>query len=66
MKQAIGKAVLLAAGEDGFIPMAKRQKQLEWMGLSAERIAETVKKLIPNGSMADPRRKEIIRQGKTI
>jgi 1-deoxy-D-xylulose-5-phosphate synthase len=66
MKQAIGKAVLLAAGEDAFIPMAKRQRQLEWMGLSAQRIAETVKKLIPDRSMTDLQRKEIIRQGKRL
>lgn len=66
MKQAIGKAVLLAAGDDSYIPMAKRQRQLDWMGLTAERIAETVKKLIPDRSMADSQRKEIIRQGKSV
>lgn len=59
MKQAIGKAVLLA-GDDEFVPMGKRDKQLDWMGLSAERIVETVKKLIPAGLIADIHSKEKI------
>jgi deoxyxylulose-5-phosphate synthase len=44
-KAAIGKAVLLG-GPDEFIPAATRARQLEWMGLTAEKIVETVKTII--------------------
>lgn len=64
MKQSIGKAVLLGGEEDAFIPIARRRRQLEWMGLTAERIVEMVKKLISDGSAADLQRREFMRQGK--
>ncbi|MCE5185606.1 MAG: 1-deoxy-D-xylulose-5-phosphate synthase [Planctomycetaceae bacterium] len=41
MCAAIGKAILLG-GPDTFVPAAKRSKQLEWMGLTADRLAQTV------------------------
>ncbi len=41
---SILRAVLLGAG-DAFIPPAKRGRQLEWMGLTAEKLAATVKSL---------------------
>jgi 1-deoxy-D-xylulose-5-phosphate synthase len=41
---SIGKAVLLGA-PDAFIPSGKRQRQLEWMGVTAEKLVETVKTL---------------------
>jgi 1-deoxy-D-xylulose-5-phosphate synthase len=41
---SIGKAVLLGA-PDTYIPAAKRQRQLEWMQLTAEKLVETVKTL---------------------
>ncbi len=44
MRNSIGKAVLLG-GADSFIPPAKRQRQLEWMGISAKGMVETVKTL---------------------
>lgn len=44
MKAAIGRTVLLG-GADTFIPAAARGRQLEWMGLTAEKIVETVKTL---------------------
>lgn len=44
MHNSIGKAVLLGA-PDEFIPAAKRRRQLEWMGLTAEKLVETVKTL---------------------
>jgi 1-deoxy-D-xylulose-5-phosphate synthase len=44
MNGSIGKAVLLGA-PDAFIPEAKRRRQLEWMGLTAEKLVETVKTL---------------------
>jgi 1-deoxy-D-xylulose-5-phosphate synthase len=44
MKAAIGRAVLLGA-DDQFIPAAARSRQLEWMGLTAEKLVETVKNL---------------------
>jgi 1-deoxy-D-xylulose-5-phosphate synthase len=44
MKTAIGRAVLLA-GPDEFIPAASRDRQLEWMGLTAVKLVQTVKNL---------------------
>ncbi len=44
MQTSIGKAVLLGGG-DVFIPPAKRDRQLGWMGISADQIAETVKRI---------------------
>jgi 1-deoxy-D-xylulose-5-phosphate synthase len=44
-KAAAGRAILLG-GPDEFIPAATRDRQLEWMGLTAEKIAETVKTII--------------------
>jgi 1-deoxy-D-xylulose-5-phosphate synthase len=44
-RKAVGRAVLLA-GPDEFIPAAARVRQLEWMGLTAEKIVETVKTII--------------------
>jgi 1-deoxy-D-xylulose-5-phosphate synthase len=44
MKAAVGRVVLLA-GPDEFIPAASRSRQLEWMGLTAEKMVEVVKSL---------------------
>ncbi|RKY06106.1 MAG: 1-deoxy-D-xylulose-5-phosphate synthase [Planctomycetota bacterium] len=44
LRTSIGRAVLLG-GPDAFIPAAARSRQLEWMRLNADSIAETVKKL---------------------
>jgi 1-deoxy-D-xylulose-5-phosphate synthase len=44
MHNSIGKAVLLGA-PDAFIPAAKRKRQLEWMGVTAEKLVETVNTL---------------------
>jgi 1-deoxy-D-xylulose-5-phosphate synthase len=44
MKTAIGRTVLLG-GADEFIPAATRGRQLEWMGLTAEKLVQTVKNL---------------------
>ena len=44
MQNSIGKAILLGGG-DTFIPPAKRARQLEWMGISADQIIETVKRI---------------------
>jgi 1-deoxy-D-xylulose-5-phosphate synthase len=44
IRSAVGKAVLLAA-PDRYIPIAKRRTQLAWMGLTAEKICETIRKL---------------------
>lgn len=41
LQAAIGRAVLLG-GPDAFIPAAKRRRQLEWMRLTAETLAQTV------------------------
>lgn len=49
MRSHIGKAVLLGAG-DTFIPPAKRQQQLEWMGISAAAMAKTVKEFLVRSS----------------
>jgi 1-deoxy-D-xylulose-5-phosphate synthase len=49
MRAAIGKAVLLAA-PDRYIPIAKRRTQMEWMGVTAKAIAQTVRKLNRTGS----------------
>ena len=42
MQNTIGKAVLLG-GADAYIRPAKRERQLEWMGVSAAEITRTVK-----------------------
>jgi 1-deoxy-D-xylulose-5-phosphate synthase len=44
LRQAIGKAILLGA-PDGFIPAAKRGRQLEWMRLTAQKLAQIVLEL---------------------
>lgn len=44
MRESIGKAVLIG-GPDTFIPAATRRRQLEWMGLTAEKLAQTVLRL---------------------
>lgn len=44
MRSTIGKAVLIG-GPDAFVPAAKRQRQLEWMGLTAEKLAEKIESL---------------------
>lgn len=49
IRQAIGKAVLLGA-PDSFVPAALRCRQLEWMGLTASQLAQTV--LTLSGSAA--------------
>ncbi|MEN6309744.1 MAG: 1-deoxy-D-xylulose-5-phosphate synthase [Anaerohalosphaeraceae bacterium] len=50
MQKAIGRTVLLA-GPDGFIPAAARHRQLAWMGLTSERIVDTVKQLVAGESV---------------
>ena len=42
LRNSIGKAVLLG-GPDTFVPAATRSRQLEWMRISADQIAETIK-----------------------
>jgi 1-deoxy-D-xylulose-5-phosphate synthase len=44
MRAAIGKAVLVG-GPDTYLPAAKRQRQLEWMGLTGEKLAQKVLEL---------------------
>ncbi len=44
LRNSIGKAVLLG-GPDAFVPAAARDKQLEWLRISADQITETVKTL---------------------
>ena len=44
LRNSIGKAVLLG-GPDAFVPVAARAKQLEWMHISADGIADTIKHL---------------------
>ena len=44
LHNSIGKAVLLG-GPDSFVPAANRSRQLEWLHISADQIAETVKTL---------------------
>ncbi|MBC8377574.1 MAG: 1-deoxy-D-xylulose-5-phosphate synthase [Planctomycetes bacterium] len=44
LRNSIGKALLLG-GPDAFVPAAARARQLEWMRISADTIAETVKML---------------------
>lgn len=46
--ESIGRAVLLAA-PDRYIPIAKRRTQLEWMGLTAEQICKTIRKVYSKG-----------------
>ena len=52
LRNSIGKAVLLG-GPDAFMPAAARDKQLEWMRISAGQIAETVKTLKFEAKTAD-------------
>jgi 1-deoxy-D-xylulose-5-phosphate synthase len=52
LRNSIGKAVLLGA-PDAFIPAAARAKQLGWMRVGAEQIAETVKTLKFGAQKAD-------------
>ncbi|MHC4551621.1 MAG: 1-deoxy-D-xylulose-5-phosphate synthase [Planctomycetota bacterium] len=52
MQAAIGKAALLGGG-DAFIPPAKRSRQLEWMGINATGIVETVKTLTYKAEKVD-------------
>ncbi|HOL30900.1 MAG TPA: 1-deoxy-D-xylulose-5-phosphate synthase [Anaerohalosphaeraceae bacterium] len=49
IRQAVGKAILLGA-PDGFLPVASRRRQLEWMGLTAAQLARTI--LTLSGSAA--------------
>ena len=51
-RNSIGKAVLLG-GPDAFVPAAARARQLEWMYISANQIAETVKTLKFDTKKAD-------------
>ncbi len=44
MHDSLGKTVLLG-GPDSFIRPAKRSRQLEWMGIGAAQIAETIKNI---------------------
>jgi 1-deoxy-D-xylulose-5-phosphate synthase len=44
MRDTIGRTVLLG-GPDSYIPAAARRRQLEWMGLTAEKLAQTVLRL---------------------
>ncbi|MCI0498794.1 MAG: 1-deoxy-D-xylulose-5-phosphate synthase [Planctomycetales bacterium] len=44
LRQTIGKAVLLGA-PDSFVPAANRGRQLEWMGLTAQKLAQIVLEL---------------------
>jgi 1-deoxy-D-xylulose-5-phosphate synthase len=52
LRNSIGKAVLLG-GPDAFVPAAARARQLEWMHISADQIAETVKTLKFEAKKAD-------------
>ncbi len=52
LRISIGKAVLLG-GPDAFIPAASRSRQLKWMRLDADSIAETVKTLKFEAETAD-------------
>ena len=52
LRNSIGKAVLLG-GPDAFVPAAARARQLEWMHISADQIAETVKTLKFDAKKAD-------------
>ena len=52
LHNSIGKAVLLG-GPDMFVPAAARSRQLEWMRISADQIAETVKSLKFGAQKAD-------------
>lgn len=52
LRNSIGKAVLLG-GPDTFLPAAARSRQLEWMRIGAEGIAETIKTLKCKGQTAD-------------
>jgi len=52
LRNSIGKAVLLG-GPDAFVPAAARDRQLEWMHISADQIAETVKTLKFDTKKAD-------------
>ena len=52
LRNNIGKAVLLG-GPDAFVPAAARGKQLKWMRISADQIAETVKMLKFKAETAD-------------
>lgn len=54
MKEAIGRTVLLG-GPDEFVPAATRGRQLAWMGLSADKIVQTVKSL--TGCVIEPKNK---------
>lgn len=52
LHNSIGKAVLLG-GPDAFVPAALRSRQLQWMSLSADTIAETIKKIKLQAQMVD-------------
>lgn len=60
---AVGKAVLLAGPDDRYIPIAKRQTQMKWMGLTAENLAETIRRLASAGPPARCK-EESIRSGR--
>jgi len=50
MQKAIGRTVLLA-GPDGFIPAAARNRQLGWIGLTAERMVEAARQIAAGESV---------------
>ena len=52
MHDSIGRTVLLG-GPDSFIRPAKRSRQLEWMGIGAIQIAETIKNMNSQSENAD-------------
>ena len=52
LQSAIGKAVLLG-GQDGYMPAAARNRQLDWMQISEKQITETIKSLRFQAPIAD-------------
>jgi hypothetical protein len=54
MQKAIGRTVLLA-GPDGFIPVAARNRQLAWIGLTAERMVEAARRIVVGESVSSTR-----------
>ncbi len=45
-RKPVASRLVLLGGGDGYLPHASRARQLEWMGVTAGKIAETVKKMI--------------------
>ncbi|MHC5083019.1 MAG: 1-deoxy-D-xylulose-5-phosphate synthase [Planctomycetota bacterium] len=52
LRNSIGKAILLG-GPDKFVPVATRKRQLNWLGIDAEKLAETVKSVKFSSEKAD-------------